>query len=138
MPSRAAPRLRGDIICAIREARGRPAGDLADAVGIDKHLLSHIEHGRRVGARHAEAFAAALDIDLDVLTGRRPAIAALRTANHIDPAEFAADIGVTGDHLAALERGSEQPGDPLAHIIATRLGVNPDVIRPATTGGAAA
>lgn len=138
MPSRAALRLRGDIICAIREARGRPAGDLADAVGIDKHLLSHIEHGRRVGARHADAFAAALDIDVDVLTGRRPAITALRVAEHIDPDTFAADIGVDPDRLARLERGTEHPDDQLAQVIATRLGVNPDVIRPPATGGAAA
>lgn len=138
MPSRAAHRLRGDIVRVVREAHGQPAGDLADAVGIDKHYLSHIELGRRPGNRHTEAFAAALDIDLDVLTGRRPAIAALRTANHIDPGEFAADIGVDLDRLARLERGTEHPDDALAEVIATRLGVGVSVIRPRTTGGVAA
>jgi transcriptional regulator with XRE-family HTH domain len=130
-------RGRGPIIKAVRLALGLPAIEIARSVTtdnghMDKGYLSSIESGRRnPSVEVTKKIASALDVPEPVLTGQLPAIAVLRTAQGIDAREFATDIGVTPSRLRRLEQGSEIPDPELAAVIARRLGVGPDVIRPA-------
>ncbi len=125
---------RGDIVRTLRTLRGIRAMDLADAAGISKSAMSRIEAGRPGGgaARHAQALADQLDVDVEVLTGQKPVLAALRVAHGIVVDDMARDVGVTPARLRRLESGAEHPDPPLAAVIARRLGVPAALIAPAT------
>lgn len=123
---------RGDIVRTLRTLRGIRAMDLADAVGISKSAMSHIEAGRpgRGAARYATPLADRLGVDVEVLTGQKPVIAALRDAQHIPAAVLARDLGITPYRLRRLESGADLPDDRLCAVLARRLGVPATVIRP--------
>lgn len=124
-------RLDGRVVRALRIARGLRVLELADQAGIGRSHLAHIEAGRKQGTIAGPAIASALDVELDVLTGRLPALAALRTAGNLTPERLAAEIGVTPTRLRRIETGIETPEPRLAELIARRLGVDVTVIRPA-------
>lgn len=121
-------RAQGRIARAIREVQGRRADEVAATAGLTKPYLSHIENGRRrPTAEPTTRLAAALGIDVAVLTGQKPPIETLRVLQRISLRDLAADLGITAAHLTRLERGVELPDPALRARLARRLGVDPAV-----------
>lgn len=106
--------------------------DLTSLVGdhMTPGYLSRIENGTRRGDAKIAKIAEVLGVSVEVLTGRRPAIAILRAAQNITPAAFARDVGITPVRLDRIEQGTELPGPDLLLVIANRLGVDPAALRP--------
>lgn len=131
----------GGAVRAIRLAQGLQQVDVAAAANINPSWLSKIESGRAVrgnsrvnvqaGNVHLVKLAEVLNVPVEVLTGQLPAIEILRNLQGIDARQFATDVGVTTLRLRRLEQGSEIPDPELAAVLARRLGVDPEVIRPA-------
>ena len=130
-------RVRGDVLRALRLARGITAATLAAAAGIDAGHMSRIESGTRTGARYVDQFATTLHVSPDVLIGRTPALPALRDAAGITAATLAADLDITPRRLGRIESGAEIPDDALTARLAVRLGVPASVVQPTVTGAAA-
>lgn len=117
-------RAHGPTAHAIRRARGLPFQTVAERAQISTGYLSKIERGiRRPEENITVRLAAALDVDVEILTGQRPAIATIRTALGIDAGAFAADIGIGRTQLVRIERGTDLPDTELLAVIARRLGV---------------
>ncbi len=128
-------RPRGDNVSgarvrALREARRIAQADLAGAIGMSPTLLSRIETGGRNGNTWRLQLARRLTVHPDVLTGQLPVLAILREARGLDPADFAATVGITPEHLHRLETGAELPDQPLLIRLANRLAVDPAAIAP--------
>lgn len=118
-------RTNGHTIRAVRRVRGIRQDELAAAALMSKGYLCNVELGRRHPLPDMTArIAAVLDVDPEILTGQRPAIALLRTALGLSPRELATDIGVTTGRLQRIEQGADLPGPDLLAVIATRLGVD--------------
>lgn len=134
MPRWSTRRVRGPVVRALRLAHGYTGIEFLDHPELaalprrDSAVLSHIEAGRGAWFAWIDPLAAALNVAPDVITGQVPAIAALRTAAGITPTTLAADLGITPHHLAALERGSQDPDPALAARLARRLAVPVDVV----------
>lgn len=130
-------RARGDVIRALRLAHGHTLTHLADQLSIDPGHLSHIEAGRRAGSRRLDALSDALGVDVAVILGHLPPLAALRDAAGLTAPALAAHVGITPGQLADLEEGREYPSPRLASRIAVRLGIDPTVLHPTEHGAAA-
>lgn len=132
-------RAHGPIVHAIRHARGLRLGDLATITDKSKGHLSHVEGGRyRASPALTVKLAAALGVRPEILTGQRPALATLRILLGVDAGELAHDVGITVEHLDALEGGLDRPLPDELTRIARRLGVDPAALDTTDSDAASA
>lgn len=124
-------RAHGPTVRAVREALGLSSTLTADRARISYGYFTNIEKGRRrPGPGVTTQIAAVLEVEAEILTGQKPAIAAIRRALGISAATLARDVGIGLDHLERIEVGSELPAEAQLLAIATRLGVDHAALRP--------
>ena len=132
-------RARGNIAHTLRVARGLNLADVARAAAVSVGYLSTVENARETpSAALTASLAAALDVDVEVITGQRPALGALRALLGVGERELAAVAGATVDQLARFEQGTEVPTPDALARMARRLGVPGEVLVPDGVAGAAA
>ncbi len=124
--------LNGASVRAIRQARGLTLAQVAAASGLHHSHLSRVERpgGRPGSGRTIDALALALDVAPDVLTGQLPPLAVLREARGITEQQMADALWVAPGVLYRIEVGAEPLTEPLILGAASRLGVDPDALRP--------
>lgn len=124
-------RAHGPTVLVFRKIRGLTMDTVAERANISPGYLSKIERGlRRPEGLITARLATALDVDVEVLTGQKPAIAVIRDALGIEPTVFARDVGLTPGRLDRIERGLDIPDPTLRAVIARRLGVAADALDP--------
>jgi len=124
-------RAHGPAVLAVRNIRGLTMDTVAARANISPGYLSKIERGlRRPEGTITARLAAALDVEVEILTGQKPAIAVIRDALGIEPTVFARDVGLTPGRLDRIERGLDIPDHELRAVIARRLGIAADVLNP--------
>lgn len=126
--------VRGDILAALRRARGLTLRELSDLSGVDHATLHLMERGERPGRPHVDTLAHHLGVTPAVLTGRDSALRVLREAKGMSQASLARAVGVSHYRIADIEA----PDRVLAQRIADQLGVPVCAVVPAFTDGAEA
>lgn len=124
-------RAHGPTVLAVRNIRGLTMDAVAERASISPGYLSKIERGlRRPEGTITARLATALGVEIEILTGQKPAVAVIRDALGIDPVAFARDVGLTPGRLDRIERGLDIPDPSLRAVIARRLGVPADALDP--------
>lgn len=123
-------RAHGPTVRALRIARRATIDTIADAANISRGYLSKVERGIRNPEPDVTArLAVALDVPVDILTGQRPALPALRDLLGIAADALAADVGLIPAQLDRIERGLTTPSADVLTRIAVRLGVEPAALQ---------
>lgn len=121
----------GPLVRVVREALGVTLPELADRIQVSRGYLSRLERGKhRPSVGMTGRIAAALQVDPDCLTGQKPPYRVVREALGKRVDEFAATLGVAVFTLDRIEDGLVPAPPELHDLIARRLGVHPDALRP--------
>lgn len=120
---------RGPVVLALRRARRLSLYDISAATGISVGYLSRIERGLHSASDgYTDRLADALQVPADVLAGHASPIGPLRQLLGVTDDDLAAAANMNVTRLARVERSSERPHPDELALIASRLGVDVDVL----------